>query len=263
MPVTYSIYVKKNSLIHNLHPLAKLTIAFTPMIIGLAVTRVFELLIVLVAIVLLLLCARVTWKSISGFVGTAAYLSVIFTIAWVVFSPGGKVLFDLRLFRVTEVGLSGAAMAVLRVFSMVLASALLLYVTSESQLLEALRAIRVPYAICFILMLAIRLIPTLNADLAVIREAQMSRGCEYEKGNLFKRLSKTVSALIPFLAISFRRVEILASALEARAFGVRGKTHRTSYVQHKMRVVDSLVVGVCAIVTVMILGRPLWHLILA
>ena len=85
-------------------------------------------------------------------------------------------------------------------------------------------------------------LPSLSEDLAVIRQAQMCRGFELQRGSFLERAKRSITGVVPLVAIAFRRVDTLARALESRAFNVRGM-HRTTYRQDVLRVTDRLILA--------------------
>jgi energy-coupling factor transport system permease protein len=117
-------------------------------------------------------------------------------------------------------------------------------ITSESELVEGMRKLRMPYVICFIFMLAIRFFPTLASDLTMIREAQMSRGTNFEKGSLLERGRKLAAVLIPLMVVSFKRVEVISTGLEARAFNPFGMSKRTYFRQTPTRLRDIILITI-------------------
>jgi energy-coupling factor transport system permease protein len=212
--------------------------------------------IVFIATITLYLTARVEKRNVIPFLRIGALLSIIFSLNWFVFSRStGRILLSLGPLQITLSSLEGVVSNVLRIFVLILASIILMSTTSERELVEAFRKIRIPYVVTFIFMLALRFLPTLAADLDTIKEAQMSRGTEYEKGSILERGKKLVSAMIPLLVISFRRVEIISNALEARAFQVSGfkGIKRTFYKERLIPRKELILISACVGIVVMMI----------
>jgi energy-coupling factor transport system permease protein len=66
---------------------------------------------------------------------------------------------------------------------------------------------------------AVRFIPVVMLDALQIMDAQKSRGLEFEKGNIVKRVRNMVPILIPLVVNSVIRSGELAEAMESRAYG--------------------------------------------
>jgi energy-coupling factor transport system permease protein len=256
---SYSIYQPLESYIHRLSPATKLVVCFTIMLAVLASGSLYApsslivLGILLAVTISLLAAARMPWGVIKPFVVAAIFLGVFFSLSWVVFTHSGTRVFV--TWGPTDQGLLAALNSGIRVFIMVMASALLLFILSETELIQGLRRLHVPYILSFTLMLSIRLLPSVVEDLDYIRQAQMTRGTELQKGRVLKRTIRGFQGLIPLVAIAFRRVDTLSRALESRAFEPRSRG-RSVYHEDSLKRVDRLALFGCAALVVAYCG--LW-----
>jgi energy-coupling factor transport system permease protein len=82
---------------------------------------------------------------------------------------------------------------------------------------------RIPYDYALTFNMAMRFVPTLSREAQIIMDAQKSRGLEMEKGNFIQRIRNYIPVLIPLIVSSFRRAELVADAMESRAFGASEK----------------------------------------
>lgn len=112
---------------------------------------------------------------------------------------------------------------------------------TPSQLAEGFYKIGFSYRIGAIIALALRYVPDVLRDYKTIREAMQLRGEELspKKASIVKRFTSATKMLIPLLLISFERVEVVASAMELRAFG--RYPQRTYYVSQEDSVKDKWV----------------------
>jgi energy-coupling factor transport system permease protein len=259
MAFSYAIYQPLNTPLHRLSPVTKLVITLSITVAVLLtgnIRTVFPLLLqalLLAIVVVLLALARAKVSVLRPFVMSAILLIPLFSLSWLVFTRQGHPVFG--AWGPTDAGSFAAANSALRVLITVLASALLLYIMSETELLQALRRLRVPYLICFTLMLAIRLLPALGEDLDIIRQAQMTRGFELQKGGILGRARRSAQGLIPLIAIAFRRADTLARALESRAFETARGTRRTVYKEDKVHPVDWAILAACVVVVATLVVR--------
>ncbi len=129
---------------------------------------------------------------------------------------------------------------VLRLISMIIASAIFMAGTSPAEIGDLLTKLKVPLQITFSFIIALRFIPVLADDVVMIVTSQASRGYEVEKGGFFERVRKLVPILIPMIIIAIRRGHQLAEALETKAFGALGK--RTSYAIYEYNWQDGVVI---------------------
>lgn len=99
---------------------------------------------------------------------------------------------------------------------------------TPSQLAEGLYKLGFSYRVGTIISLALRYVPDVLKDYQSIKEAMQLRGEELstQKSSLLKRIARAAQLLIPLLLISFERVEVIASAMELRAYGrFKGRTY--------------------------------------
>ncbi|MDE6357757.1 MAG: energy-coupling factor transporter transmembrane protein EcfT, partial [Eubacteriales bacterium] len=89
-----------------------------------------------------------------------------------------------------------------------------------------LKKIKFPsHEISMMITIALRFIPTIMEELDKIKKAQMSRGADFETGNILKRVKSFIPILIPLFVSSFKRADELAIAMESRCY--RGDLNRT------------------------------------
>ncbi len=142
---------------------------------------------------------------------------------------------------------------VLRLISMIIASAIFMSGTSPAEIGDLLMKLRVPLQITFSFVIALRFIPVLADDVVMIVTSQASRGYEVERGNFLERVRRLVPILIPMIIIAIRRGHQLAEALETKAFGALEK--RTSYVVYEYGWLDwVMILYAVAIVMVSSMG---------
>lgn len=108
-------------------------------------------------------------------------------------------------------------------------------------LVAALRWLRVPYALTFVLVTGARLVPLTAADLADLRDAARLRGIDLD-GTPASRLAGWRRLLVPLIVATIRRAMRLGEAMEARGF-VPGSP-RTQRVRLRWRPVDGAAVAV-------------------
>ena len=78
-----------------------------------------------------------------------------------------------------------------------------------------------------VLVIAIKFVPNLVAELERMIKAQAARGARFDQGGLLDRARKVGGLLIPLFVNSFNRAETLTTAMNARCYrGGRGRTKR-------------------------------------
>jgi energy-coupling factor transport system permease protein len=112
-------------------------------------------------------------------------------------------------------------------------------VASGDRLAAGLSALRMPYALTFVLVAGARFIPRAFEDLGRLRDSARLRGLPLE-GPIWQQLPGWRKLLVPLLVITIRRGLQLGEAMEARAFGASRR--RSSRVVLRWTGGDSLAV---------------------
>ena len=170
----------------------------------------------------------------------------------------GKVIYQLGFLKITQEGLVKGLLISFRLFILILATSLLTLATSPisltdgiEKLLAVFKFIGVPaHEIAMMMTIALRFIPTLLEETEKIMKAQISRGADFESGNIFNRAKNLIPILIPLFVNAFRRADELAIAMEAKCY--RGGEGRTHYRELKIKKDDILIFTFTVIVTVMV-----------
>jgi energy-coupling factor transport system permease protein len=116
--------------------------------------------------------------------------------------------------------------------------------------------LKLPYEYVLTFNMAMRFVPTLAKEAQTIIDAQKSRGLEFEKGNIFQKVKKYIPILIPLIISSLRRAEIIADAMESRAFGA-SKTRSFLYTLN-MNKKDFIFIIICIIVFIIFLSLKIF-----
>jgi energy-coupling factor transport system permease protein len=127
--------------------------------------------------------------------------------------------------------------------------------TSPERLLAALVWLRVPTAVAFMSLAAMRFLPLMLDEWATARRARWLRGFRGERG--LRWFSADVSLCVPVLASALRRATSLSTAVTSRGFSPTGS--RTSYPELRMRPGERL--ALTAIVAATLLLAAAWTLV--
>lgn len=135
----------------------------------------------------------------------------------------------------------------LKIIITIFACSLLLMTTKPKDIILTFNKFGVPFKMTFTAMTAIRFIPILLEEWALIINAQQARGARFRKSgirNLMKVFSRSFSTMI---INSVRRAKVLALAMETRAFGASKR--RTSLTELQMARTDIIVTAAICSVT--------------
>ncbi|MQL51497.1 energy-coupling factor transporter transmembrane protein EcfT [Desulfofundulus thermobenzoicus] len=222
-------YVPGASLLHRLHPLTKMFWALTVFALAMLFSQVPYLL-ALLGLVLVFAAAG----GVLGVLRPACRGLFIFALVLLLIQAlavgEGRVLFYflpwIPAWPVTDGGLLlGVAMG-LRMVVIVLSFLVFLATTETREIILVLvEKLRVPYDYAFMLMTAIRFVPTFFAEAHQVREAQQARGYRVEGSNPLQKIKAYAPVAVPLVLLSLRRAEHLAMAMETRGYGCGPRTY--------------------------------------
>lgn len=252
-----SFYIHRDSPLHRLNPLTKLTLTFSLILIGFLGPGYWTATLIFVVILLPLSL----WGNISReFIRTTFRLILPLTVFLFamqsLFYPGGKtVLFSFWIFSVKLEGVQFAYLTASRIMNMVGSFLLLLLSTHPSTLMTALTQRGVSPSLTYIVVSTLQILPQMRNKANTIIDAQRSRGLETQ-GSLRRRFSALLPLVGPLVFGSLVDVEERAIALEARAF--KAKRSKTSLLQIPDSPGQNLLrVGLIAL-TVLAIGAGIW-----
>jgi energy-coupling factor transport system permease protein len=209
---------QKDTFMHRLDPRTTLFMAITFSILGLLFLDIVPLCLSLLLMLPFLAVARSLrqWaRSLKGLAVLAGFILVINTLF---------------------TSLSFAISTVLRLVMLMTAFSVFFLTVHPDDFALALVKLRIPYEFAFAFSMAVRYVPTIATETETIRDAQMSRGLELERGNLLQKVRNYIPILIPIIVSSIRRALQVAESLESRAFG--STTERTSLYELSFRKSD-------------------------
>lgn len=169
---------------------------------------------------------------------------VAFTSVLNLFYGTGDPLIKLGGIQVTKNGIYNGIYIAARIIFMMLASSVLTFTTSPTQLTDAIErllrplgALKVPvHDFAMMMTIALRFIPILIEEADKIMSAQKARGSDMESGGILQRIRALIPILVPLFISAFRRAFDLATAMESRCY--RGGQGRTKLRQSKISPLD-------------------------
>lgn len=226
-------FIAQESFVHSLDARAKLTLTFAMMVIILCAFTPAALVICAVFVCVAYAAARISPSQTFLTLWPLLIIVVITALLNVFFVNGGTVYFQLGVITVSEGGVASAVFMGFRLLLLLLTVSLLTLTTSTLAITAALEAVLKPltrigvpvHELSMMLGIALRFLPQLANELAIIYRSQQSRAATLTL-NPFKGGFTTLSSLIvPLFAGSFRHADTLAAAMDARCYhGAAGRT---------------------------------------
>jgi energy-coupling factor transport system permease protein len=172
--------------------------------------------------------------------GVAGFLLIVQALLY----PGEKVLVQPIVPRsipflggtgsITLEGILFAVVLSLRLFAMVILLPLVTMTTPLHIFTLGLVRLGLPYRFAYTMTTAINLIPILQTEAATIADAQKLRAFRvFEKGGFWAKLKAYPALVTPLIIGSMRRAQLIAVAMDSRAFGA--SADRTYIQEIRMR----------------------------
>lgn len=260
MNISLGQYYPTDSVIHRLDARVKIIISISFLaIVFLSKTFVgnfVSFLFLMLVIFLSKIPLKVILKSFRG----VMFLLLFTLFTNIFFEQSGKVLLELGFLKITTGGILYSARMIFRLGIVIVASFMLTFTTQSLDFADALESLLKPFKkigfpsheIAMIITIALRFIPTILDELEKIKKAQISRGADFETGNIVKRIKNFIPILIPLFISSFKRADELAMAMESRCY--RGDINRTKLKMLKTSKNDYIALAILVIYFIIILA---------
>jgi energy-coupling factor transporter transmembrane protein EcfT len=212
------MYVARESGLHSLHPLTKISLTLLFVSAGLAMPGNWTGYFIVVFIIFPLAfwghvfqnLLSVTWKVSLPFA-----ISVILIQSF--FWGEGTPVFEIGLLSPKWEGILFAAVSMGKIILVMSGFLLFSMTTRPDALMITLKQAGVPSSIAYIIVTTLQIVPSFQRKALTILDAQRSRGLETE-GNLYVRAKAFVPIILPLVLGSLMEVEERAIAIESRGF---------------------------------------------
>lgn len=213
-----TLYLHRNSGLHALHPMTKLTLAGFFLV---AAGTLPNLWLVLGVYVFCLIPIAAWGRVLKPYLKSSLMLIWPFALSLFLiqgfFSPGENILLTLGPLTLKTEGVWLAAKFTARILVWLGAATLLMLITRPERLMLALIERGLPRSIAYILLTSLQIIPRFQGKAQLILDAQHARGLDTE-GTLIHRTRMLVPLIAPLILSSILDLDERAIALEARAF---------------------------------------------
>ncbi|MGD8190476.1 energy-coupling factor transporter transmembrane component T family protein [Brevibacillus ginsengisoli] len=216
-----SLYVEKQSFIHDIDPISKLFYIFFAIAVPIILPSMKVTFICMLVSIILLLMAKVIRKALPVFGFALLVLVTVVLIQGFFKAENETALFHLGSFTFYKEGFVYGMLITMRVINIVGAFMILVLTTKPSDLVEALVRRGLSPRIGYVLVSVFQIIPQMIATMGTITDAQRSRGMETE-GKLSVRVKAFLPLLGPVVLNSLINTKERAMALEVRGFNARG-----------------------------------------
>ncbi len=233
--VSFGQYYPSNSFVHKCDPRTKILFLIVYIVAVFLAKNFYALGACALVFAVIALSSGVPFKSLLRSVKAILFLLLFTAVLNLFFHQGETILWEWGWIQISKEGIYYTIFLAVRLFLLVLGSAILTLTTTPvsltdgiESLLYPLKLLRFPiHELALIMSIALRFIPILTDETTRIMNAQKARGADFESGNLFQRIKAIIPILIPLIISAFRRADELGDAMDARCYS--GSKVRTKY----------------------------------
>lgn len=230
--ITLGQYFPAKSVMHRADPRLKICLTVFSIVLIFSAGNFFSLALAVGYIILGMALSKIPLKLYLKSLKPILFI-IIFTAVLNIFYGTGVPIWQWGFIKITRNGLLNSLFVSVRIITLILASSVLTFTTSPTQLTDAierllkpLAKLRVPvHEFAMMMTIALRFVPLLLEETDKIMSAQKARGADMESGGIVQRIKALVPVLIPLFVSAFRRAFDLATAMESRCYnGGEGRT---------------------------------------
>ena len=219
-------YYPGNTIFHRLDPRVKIIFM---LLVSTAIFTVKSILIaglVLILMVIFWFVARLPLKLLMSFMKVLLWIIFFLFVVQAIFYPGETPLIKPLIpigkgfGQITLEGILFAVLLALRLMAMMIMFPLVSFTTSMQSFALGMVKMGLPYKLAYTMTTALNLVPILQMETGVIVDAQRLRAMKsFEKGKLGEKLRAYPALVTPLVIGSMRRAQLMAVAMDSRAFG--------------------------------------------
>jgi energy-coupling factor transport system permease protein len=223
-------YVSGETLFHRLDPRSKIVFVLLITTLIVIVQDLWVAGAVLLTLILFWVLARLPFSVVTelgkAMIGIVAFLFIVQALLY----PGETALVQPVIPRcvpliggkgeVTLEGILFALLLSLRLLAMIIVLPLVSMTTPMHVFTLGLVRLGLPYRLAYTMTTALNLIPILQAEANVIVDAQRLRAFQvFERGKFLEKMRAYPSLVTPLIIGAMRRAQLIAVAMDSRAFG--------------------------------------------
>ena len=219
-------YYPGRTLFHRMDPRVKIIFMVIVSIAIFTVQKISIALVVLAVMILLWFAARLPFKVLASFMRVLLPIIGFLFVVQAIFYPGTMPLIKPLIpigkgfGLITLDGIVFAVLLALRLMAMIIMLPLVIFTTQVQTFALGLVRMGLPYKLSYTMTTALNLVPILQLETGVIVDAQRLRAMHsFEKGKLIDKIKAYPALVTPLVIGSMRRAQLMAVAMDSRAFG--------------------------------------------
>lgn len=231
-------YVPDASLIYKVHPSVKVLFLLVVSLFPMFISAVEWNAALIAALFILLIGSKVDLKTLKIYIPVAISMGMIILLSYTVLGgrhPQYNVVATPLGIPIYWERIRDALVVYFRILPMILTMVFFLSTTREREIVVALRSVRVPFVVTYVLAMSMRAAGMVLEDFRIVRQAEQARGFDTKGKSLPYKIRKYVMYMIPLFALSLRRSEEFTNALLARGYSFTANLRRPDYVLTRYR----------------------------
>lgn len=245
-------YDPANSLLHYMHGFSKILIfGLIFSVMPLLMDKVSSLLLMFMACLTLFISIRPQRQQWLLLI-PAVVITFSMSISYFFADMGGEIFFKADLgywvFQISSGNVNYALVLILRMLIWCLLFFIILFTTSDEDIVMGLKKFGLPEFVTLSAALALRYWSMMVFDVKTVMDAQYVRGGDFRSGNLWTRSKRFASVLVPVLFIFLKRFRTTSYALTLKGVGRSNK--RTNYYNPQLTLLDRRMIWLALIVLV-------------
>jgi energy-coupling factor transport system permease protein len=214
-----SFYYLRDSILHRLNPLTKLTLVFGLLLVSFISPYYWTPHILILAVIVpLIFIGKIAREYFNGALRIILPATTFLFVMQALFQPAaGRELFHIWFLHPTLESVLFAFRNAARVFAIASSFTLLLLTTHPRELMSDLTRRGMPPQIAYVIISTLQILPQMQAKAQTIIAAQRSRGLDTQSSFL-RRIGSLFPLVGPLVFGSLVEVEERAIAIEARGF---------------------------------------------
>jgi energy-coupling factor transport system permease protein len=233
-------YYPGKTFFHKLDPRAKIIFMIVLSTAIFMVQQIWVALIVMAIMFGLWFLARLPFKVLWSFIKVLLPIMGFLFLVQAVFYPGNTPLIKPLIpigkgyGQITLDGMIFAVLLALRLMAMIILLPLVNFTTPVQVFALGMVKMGLPYKLAYTMTTALNLVPILQSETGVIVDAQRLRAMQsFEKGKITEKLKAYPALVTPLVIGSMRRAQLMAVAMDSRAFGAsKSRTYLEDIIMH-------------------------------
>lgn len=252
-------YYPGKTLFHKLDPRSKIIFMVVLSTAIFTVNQIPVAAVVLGVMFFLWFLARLPFSVLWSFIKVLLPIMAMLFVVQAIFYPGTvplvKPLIPLGrgYGQITLDGMLFAVLLGLRLIAMIIMLPLVNFTTPVQIFALGMVKLGLPYRLAYTMTTALNLVPILQGETGVIVDAQRLRAMQsFEKGRIADKLKAYPALVTPLVIGSMRRAQLMAVAMDSRAFGA--SKSRTYLEDIRLHTRDWVFISLTAVFTVAIIA---------